>query len=223
MSLYDKLWNGNPRKKNAEEALESSSAPVRFERLILGRLVELIELNVVTVLLCLPIVTIPAAFSGLSRVLMLYWREMPVISLWKEYFRAFKENFGEKLLIWLAVFLAPISVPLFCLFLGQQEAAIVALIFLGLLSFLLLSYWFPLCAILDLSPGRNLANALLLMAKEWKTSLLLLLLAALPYGLCAWFLRYTFPFWCICIFAIIQLIQCCFCSHVIDKNGLIAP
>lgn len=221
MSLYDKLWNGNPRKIKDEDALENSSALVRFERLVLSRLIPLIELNIVTVLLCLPIVTIPAAFSGMARVLILYWRDMPVISLWKEYFTAFKEHFFEKLLIWLAVFLAPVSIPLFCLFLGYQEAAIVALVCFGILSFLLLSYWFPLCAILDLTPSQNLKNALVLMAKEWKYSLWMLVLVALPYGLCAYYIDRTFPFWCLGIFALGQLIQCCFTSSAIDRNHLI--
>ena len=221
MSLYDKLWNGNPGKIKDEDTPEQSGVLVRFERLVLGRLLQLLELNIVTVLLCLPIVTIPAAFSGMARVLLLYWRDMQVISLWKEYFTAFKEQFFEKLLVWLAVFLAPVSIPLFCLFLGYQEAAIVAMVFLGILSFLLLSYWFPLCALLDLTPTKNLVNAFFLLAREWKYSLLLLVLVALPYGLCVWFLGYTFPFWCLCIFALGTLIQCCFCSSAIDKNKLI--
>lgn len=221
MSLYDKLWNGNPNRAKDEKALEQPSVLVRFERLILGRLIQLIELNVVTVLLCIPIITIPAAFSGMSRVLMLYWREIPVISLWKEYFSAFKEFFFEKLLVWLITFLAPVSLPLFCLFLGQKEAAIILSFFFGILSFLLLSYWFPLCAILSLSPLQNMKNALLLMAKEWKYSLWMLLLVALPYCVCAFFIDRTFPFWCLCIFALGQLIQCCFTSSAIDKNKLI--
>lgn len=221
MSLYDKLWNGRPDKIQDEEAPENTGALVRFEKLVLGRLMQLLELNIVTVLLCLPVITIPAAFSGMARVLMLYWREMPVIHMWKEYFSAFRENFLEKLLIWLVLFLPPISGPLFFLFLGQREAAIASLVFLGVISFLLQSYWIPLCAILALSPGQNLKNALLLMAKEWRSSLWMLVLVALPYGVCAFFVAHTFPFWCLCIFALGQLIQCCFTSSAIDKNHLI--
>lgn len=71
MSLYDRLWNG----KRREEAPEAPGAPARFERLVVSRAIQLLELNVVTVLLCIPIVTIPAAFSGMARVLMLYWRD----------------------------------------------------------------------------------------------------------------------------------------------------
>ena len=67
MSLYDRLWNG----KRREEAPEAPGAPARFERLVVSRAIQLLELNVVTVLLCIPIVTIPAAFSGMARVLML--------------------------------------------------------------------------------------------------------------------------------------------------------
>ena len=221
MSLYDKLWNGNPSKVPGADGAEDSGALVRFEKLILGRLIQLIELNIVTVVLCIPIVTIPAAFSGMARVLMMYWRGLPVISMWKEYFSAFREHFAEKLLVWLAVFMAPVSIPLFCLFLGQREAAIAAAAALGVLSFLLLSYWFPLCAILDLSPCRNLLNALLLAGREWKYSLLMLGLVGLPWGACLYFLDKTFPFWCLGIFVLGQLIQCCFCSAAIDKNALI--
>lgn len=114
MSLYDRLWNG----KRREEAPEAPGAPARFERLVVSRAIQLLELNVVTVLLCIPVVTIPAAFSGMARVLMLYWREMPVIHMWGEYFAGFRENFFEKLLIWLVLTLAPVSIPLFSCFWG---------------------------------------------------------------------------------------------------------
>ena len=97
MSLYDRLWNGNGKRR--EEAPETPGAPARFERLVVSRAIQLLELNVVTVLLCIPVVTIPAAFSGMARVLMLYWRDMPVLHMWGEYFAGFRENFFEKLLI----------------------------------------------------------------------------------------------------------------------------
>ena len=188
---------------------------------MVSRAIQLLELNVVTVLLCIPVVTIPAAFSGMARVLMLYWREMPVIHMWGEYFAGFRENFFEKLLIWLVLTLAPVSIPLFFLFLGLREAAIAALVCLGVLSFLLKSYWFPLCAIVRLTPWQNAVNALILMGKEWKYSLWMLVLVAIPYVVCACFLRYTFQFWCLCIFALGQLIQCAFAGSAIDRNHLL--
>ena len=195
MSLYDRLWNGNGKRR--EEAPETPGAPARFERLVVSRAIQLLELNVVTVLLCIPVVTIPAAFSGMARVLMLYWRDMLVLTL------------------------APVSIPLFFLFLGLREAAIAALVCLGVLSFLLKSYWFPLCALVRLTPWQNAVNALILMGKEWKYSLWMLVLVAIPYVVCACFLRYTFPFWCLCIFALGQLIQCAFAGSAIDRNHLL--
>lgn len=219
MSLYDRLWNGNGKRR--EEAPEAPGAPARFERLVVSRAIQLLELNVVTVLLCIPVVTIPAAFSGMARVLMLYWRDMPVLHMWGEYFAGFRENFFEKLLIWLVLTLAPVSIPLFSLFLGLREAAIAALVCLGVLSFLLKSYWFPLCALVRLTPWQNAVNALILMGKEWKYSLWMLVLVAIPYVVCACFLRYTFQFWCLCIFALGQLIQCAFAGSAIDRNHLL--
>ena len=65
MSLYDRLWNGNGKRR--EEAPEAPGAPARFERLVVSRAIQLLELNVVTVLLCIPVVTIPvnsATFVG---------------------------------------------------------------------------------------------------------------------------------------------------------------
>lgn len=197
MSLYDRLWNGNGKRR--EEAPEAPGAPARFERLVVSRAIQLLELNVVTVLLCIPVVTIPAAFSGMARVLMLYWRDMPVLHMWGEYFAGFRENFFE----------------------GLREAAIAALVCLGVLSFLLKSYWFPLCALVRLTPWQNAVNALILMGKEWKYSLWMLVLVAIPYVVCACFLRYTFQFWCLCIFALGQLIQCAFAGSAIDRNHLL--
>lgn len=49
----------------------------------------------------------------------------------------------------------------------------------------------------------------------------MLVLVAIPYVVCACFLRYTFPFWCLCIFALGQLIQCAFAGSAIDRNHLL--
>lgn len=59
------------------------------------------------------------------------------------------------------------------------------------------------------------------MGKEWKYSLWMLVLVAIPYVVCACFLRYTFPFWCLCIFVLGQLIQCAFAGSAIDRNHLL--
>ncbi len=68
--------------------------------LILNTIGDLIVLNLLTILTCIPIVTIGASISSLFQVTMRMAKgeEGPVVS---SYFRAFKQNFKNSTLIWL--------------------------------------------------------------------------------------------------------------------------
>ena len=59
----------------------------------------LVLLNLLFILFCLPIITIPAAICGLSRVLLKLIREGYSFE-WKAYFKELKSDFAIRLLLW---------------------------------------------------------------------------------------------------------------------------
>lgn len=64
------------------------------------KLSELMWLNILTVICCIPVFTIGCAFCAMHRVLVLIYRDEET-TITKAYFDSFKENFKQALIIWL--------------------------------------------------------------------------------------------------------------------------
>lgn len=67
---------------------------------IMGKLADLIWLQILTILCCLPIITIGAAFTAMHKIL-LQLRRKEEGAITREYFRSFRSNLGQGILIWL--------------------------------------------------------------------------------------------------------------------------
>lgn len=67
---------------------------------IMGKLADLIWLQFLTLLCCLPILTIGTAFTAMHKIL-LQLRRKEEGAITREYFRAFRSNLGQGILIWL--------------------------------------------------------------------------------------------------------------------------
>ena len=71
---------------------------------ILGRITDLILLNILFLLTCLPIFTMGAAATALYTMCFRFMRE-EYRSIVKPYFQAFRDNFRQSTLIWLLLLL----------------------------------------------------------------------------------------------------------------------
>ena len=80
--------------------LDLDSPVMRF----LGRLADLLWLNLLTILLCIPVITAGSAFTALHfSCLKMVRNEESYIT--KDFFRSFKENFKQSTVIWLIILL----------------------------------------------------------------------------------------------------------------------
>lgn len=151
----------------------------------LGKFADLIFLNILYLVSCIPIVTIGAANAALYDVTMRLSRDEAYI--WRHYWQAFASNFKKATLIW--VILLPIVVVLF----GCAQYYIhndlpnrnVSLALLGIASIAWLSVYswvFPLQARFENTVGNTLKNALICSFSFLpRTILITFLNAILPF------------------------------------------
>lgn len=210
--LFDRLYNkdqsditGAPPEKGIK----------RFWFLTVNHFSRLVVLNLLFLLCCLPVVTIPAALAGMSRILMNLVREGTAFE-WQDFFKEFKTDYLRRLLIWLPM---GVITGLLLLFPGIPGGAPL-LLGLGILVFIALlyvqSYWFPMMVLLDTSASACLKNAVILTLVEWKCNIKLLLPIGLMLALIM-LLPYTIMI-LLTGTVFIQLLACIFTNEVIQRR-----
>ncbi len=140
---------------------------------------KLIALNLLFLIFSLPLVTIPAAFCGVNRVLIKLYRDGNCF-LWEEYIKEFRTNlwkampfgllgglcaFASYYFLSLGTSLSPTGVEVFTTAFGILLLAFVVLF---------LNYVFVFLPTLDLSNRQVARNALIFLSTEWRTNLLIL-------------------------------------------------
>lgn len=132
----------------------------------LGTIADIILLNIIYVISCIPIVTIGAATSALYTVTMkMVRKEYP--SVIKAYFQAFRRNFKIATVCWLVVLVAGILIWIDFRIVGQSEGTIksVMRIALGavLVTFAMVgNYLFPYIARFENNFVNTLRNAFMM-------------------------------------------------------------
>lgn len=150
----------------------------------------LLYANLLFVLLCLPVVTIPCALSGLLRVTgsLCMLGHTDVL---RDFFSEFRARFLSKTLVGLLLLALP-TLMIYGIFMAfGVAAAFGAGVLILLVFFLLQCYLYAYVAMVDLPIGKQLNNALLSLLSMGKRDALLLLPAAftalmvllLPYAL----------------------------------------
>ncbi len=136
---------------------------------VLGRLGDIIILNMIFVVGCIPVITIGTSLSALYTVAMKMARgEDP--SVWKEFWKAYKRNFRPATICWMIM--AVIAILLFVdfriigVFKGSSIYSImrIVLAIIGGMWMLMFQYLFPYIARFENGIFATLRNALLLAA-----------------------------------------------------------
>lgn len=149
---------------------------------VLSDLADLVILNLLWLLCCLPVVTAGASTAALYRCTlnMAYLRGGRRA---RAFFTAFRENFRQATLLWL-ILLAVLALLLADAWLVYQQAIPYAFSFLvgpGLVIWAFAAaYVFPLCAQFENTLGGTLKNALVFSSTHPLRSLLMILLDLLP-------------------------------------------
>lgn len=153
---------------------------------VLNRISDIIILNILWIVCCIPIVTIGASTTALLYVTMKITSGEDAYIV-KKFFKSFKENFLQSTAIWL-IMLA-IGAMLICdyIFLGKMNlnnmiytAIFSATSLVALIYGMILVYIFPLQAKLVNKIKHTFKNALLLSFRHLPTTVLLMLLVYVP-------------------------------------------
>lgn len=150
---------------------------------IIGRITDLVLLNIVFLLTCLPVFTIGAAVTAMYTICFRLMRE-EYSGIIRPYFQAFKANFKQGTVLW-GIFLL-VSVPA-VYYLTQllgitgifRYTAIVFFLILAL-SLMTAGYAFPWISQFENSTIQTLKNALILSISHLPKSLCILVINLLP-------------------------------------------
>lgn len=146
----------------------------------LGKIADIILLNILTVILSIPVVTIGAAVTALYDAMWRILRDEG--GIYKNYFLAFKNNFKQATVIWLLALVVGALLIFSILFYVSNEM-MVLLVFASL--FLLLwavtvAWVFPLQSRFDNPVKITIKNAVLCGLGQFPRSLLMSVLNLLP-------------------------------------------
>lgn len=146
----------------------------------MNHLADLVMLNIIWLITCLPIVTIGAAKTALYRIMLRRARgesNYPV----REYLEAFKEDFGKSTKIWLLLL---ISGGLLCfdlMYMGGSWSPLGILVGVLLCIWMILeSYLFPLTAQFENSLKNTWKNAAYMAVKHFPYTLAIVILNGIP-------------------------------------------
>ncbi len=189
----------------------------------LSRIVDLVVLNVIYLLTCLPILTIGAANTALYTVCFRFGtsRESGIC---RSYFKAFRENFKQATGLWLLILLYLVC-DIFNIFLFLQMEGDIKYIFvvfavLGILILMVYSYTFPQLSQFVNTVGKTLRNSIAFTVAYLPQSIVITAVNILPFAVMILF-PYLYAvlglFWCLFYFS------CAACINVHFLRKIFAP
>lgn len=181
---------------------------------------KLFLLNLLFILFSLPVITLPAALSGMNRVCMLLVRE-GVCYVWSDFIKEFKASFFKSIPAFLLT-AAFIAAAFYCFASSQnKEVASFLLLIITVLLFvfglLIGCYAFAMLSICNLRTRDMLRNALYLIFLEPKADLLLGFLVGGIIIAFTGFLPFSIPF-ALVLFSFLTLISCTIVHEPIKKR-----
>lgn len=159
---------------------EMDSPIMRF----LSRVADLLMLNLLMIVCCMPVITIGAAFTAMHYVLLKMVRGEEGY-LFRGFFKSFKQNFKQATLIWivmLAVIVIYVCDLVIINYSGVEfpKAVVIAVAAVGFVVFLIGMYVFPVLARFDNTIKNTIRNAAILMFANLPKTLLTVVVYALP-------------------------------------------
>ncbi|MCI8795425.1 MAG: YesL family protein [Dorea sp.] len=159
---------------------------MRSEKILngLSKIGDMLILNFIYVLSCIPIITIGASTTALYYT-TLKMAENNESYVWRDYWKAFKSNLKQATVIWLIVFAGWAVIALDFLIAGglsMQLGTVVAIgvvivaVFMGILGL----YVFPLLARFDNTVVKTMKNAVMIAIRHLPSTILIALIHAAP-------------------------------------------
>ena len=211
----------NDRKRTKEPAAWKMWL---FPRMIREYWVDLVVMNILFVITCLPIITIPAAMMCQCSLIYKMQKD-ETVRIIRDYFKEFCKMFPRSFRpgCWAVIGLGLCAVCLICLeyVVDLSMAATVAVLLVLMLLvygvFSLCQYLFPLSAILDLPADVIFRNALILSLSEAGANVSSLICILVLNLLVVVTSPYTLPVYVVIHFSLWALISMCFGAKGIGK------
>ena len=165
---------------------------------IMGRVFDLMMLNIIFLIMCIPIVTIGANFTAMYYVTLKMIKNEETY-IFRTYWKSFRENFKQATAIWLILLAVLIVLILDLLLVMRMPGTITYLrfVFLVLIFFeaMVLSYVFPVLSRFDNTVKNTIKNSILMAIRHlpWTIMILLVNLCPLLIFFEAMVLSYVFP------------------------------
>ena len=197
-------------KKDFVQPIPNKGA-ARFFFLLTTHTTKLFYVNLLFLFFCLPVITIPAALSGMSRVCMLLVRDGTSF-VWTDFITEFKTSFIKSMVVFLSsiVFLPSAYLCTYISRSVETGAGSFLLFVLAVLIFfwslLMICYAFAMMSLCKLRTGEIIRNAISLIFLEPKADIFLILLVGGITIACMWLLPYSIPLVLI-LFALLSLIS----------------
>lgn len=150
----------------------------------LGKMADLMWLNILTLICCVPVVTIGASLTAMNYMALKIARNEECY-ITRGFFKSFKENFRQATLIWL-IFFVLILILLGDFFIMRNSGMEFNVIFRGILfAFTLLTiftgmYVFPVLAKFENTIFRTIKNAFLMSLMQFPKTILMIILYLIP-------------------------------------------
>jgi hypothetical protein len=178
---FESLLSNRPRHGKDVVTKAPDKGATRFIFLAYTHFAKLVGLNMIFLLFCIPVITIPAALSGMNRVCLLLIRE-GVCSVWTDFVKEFKASFMKSLPLGI-LFSFLYADAAFCVLLGLSSGAtglgillFIAAAVLCISTVLAAGYTFAIMPLMTLRNIDILRDAVLLLLRAPKTDLALLLM-----------------------------------------------
>ncbi len=158
----------------------------------INKAADLLFLNLLMLLCCLPIITIGASLTAGHFVALRIRRDEAKV--FGDFFRSFRENLMQSTVIWLGVVMVIACIFMILWFCGEQSVPISIACFVALLLVCMLGLWiFPLLSRFVYTTGALLRNSILLCCRYLFHTLGMLIGTLLPVAslLLGW---YALPF-----------------------------
>lgn len=163
----------------------------------LNRVGDLMILNILMIICCIPVITVGAAYTAMHYVLLKMVRDREGYLI-RGFFKSFVQNFRQATLIWLLMLLViAVYVGDILIFnysgLVFPKGVVIAVLAIALLLMMIAVYVFPLQARFENSIINTLKNALMLSLVSLPKTILMIACYALPLVIC-YFSNYALVF-----------------------------
>lgn len=214
MSLRDIFF----KSKNEEAKAVKEYGWERVQLVLTENWVKLIGLNLLYLVCCLPVVTIPAATCAMHRVILNWVRETSYEAMIPAFFREFRVNFWKRTGFGLLMLIAPYSLAYYPMLFGYEGGTLAVGCIALVAYFCITKFFYPLVVLLDVSIWQNFKNACIMAVVEWRTTVQLLITAGVLDLMLLVMTNYALPFYIIILCAFNCLLGCSFVNYPFMKH-----